>query len=734
MAESQSGNPTQATRRAKYGVNVTIAVVAALLIALGLNAIVDRGFRRLSEGSPGATEWLRYDLTATRQYSLSPQTVRVLSELDSDYTIVALIDPRAQTLEETVQIQRVIDLVQEYGRYSPRLTIEQINPATDVAQADRLYQRVMERYESALAPMVDAIKDGRTALDAVAEQLAPITVLMGGAAEDEALTNQASRGMVEGVFKAFSRLETDLTTVDTQVAQQLGQPLPNYTQVREDLTVTLSQIDQTFLTQAVSGFEQVNRVADTPDDAKDKLLQAIDRMTSLRETVRQAVTDLQFVEPVEEYDRTRASLLSQESVVILGPSRVQVVPLNQMFRTVPRDLAEQAGELELGFIGEEKLTGALLAMSMDDPPMVVFVQPGRAPAIGERGQYEYVAQRLRNANMRVEQWLPAGQVTQFGQMPGGPPPEARPGQKTIWIILPFPPPDPSNPMSLMSMGEKAKIAELLADRLTRGDAAMLMLTVEPGVTFSEPNPILGWLESFELYPRLESIILRQVRLPDRSNTNTARFEVTQWPDDSPITRALAGMPAVFVQTSPIDLGARPGEDTNESPVMQEDADEEEVALTPLVVLRSPAMWSTSDLISPEQIEQAPIDEETQREFFTIGVAAERDDARLIVVTDPMWAMNLVTTNASPTLSPQTAGWAEYMGAAFPGNSELFVNSVYWLAGLDELIAASPRTQDIRRIEAIAPATLNTWRWVLVGGMPAVILFAGVMVWLVRRKG
>lgn len=732
MVDSASPKPTQTARRAKYGLNLTVAVIAAVLIAIGLNVIVDRGFRRLSETSPQTTEWLRYDLTATRQYSLSPQTVRVLSELENNYTLVALIDPRAQTLEDRVQIQRVIDLVQEYGRYSPRLTVERINPATDVTQADRLYQRVRERFESRLETLVGATEQGRVALAGAAEQLATVTALMGAVAEDDALINQASMRMVEGVYAAFQRLDADLSTVDAQIEQQLDQPLPDYRAIRESLVVTLSQVDETFLTQAIAAFERVNRVADTPDNAKDKLLQAIERMTVLRETVRKAVSDLQFAEPVEAYDRTRTALVTQESVVILGPDRVRVVPLNEMFRAVPRDLVEQAGELELGFIGEEKLTGALLSMSMDSPPMVVFIQPGRAPAIGERGQYQYVAQRLRSASMRVEQWLPTGQVTQFGQMPAGPPPQAESGQKTIWIVLPFPPPDPSNPTSMMNAGEKTKITELLDERLARGDAAMVMLGVEPGAAFSEPNPILGWLEGFGLYPQLDRIVLRQVRLPDRRSANTARFDVTQWPDDSPITRALAGMPAVFVQASPIDLGAKPNDD--ESSDDMPDPTKPRAALTPLVVLRSPDMWSTSDLVSPEQVGEAPIDEATRRATFTVGVAAERSDSRLIVVTDPMWAMDLITSNASSTLSQQTVGLAEYMGAAFPGNAELFVNSVYWLAGLDELIAASPRTQDIRRIDAIAPETLTAWRWILVAGMPVLILVIGVAVWLVRRKG
>ena len=52
---------------------------------------------------------------------------------------------------------------------------------------------------------------------------------------------------------------------------------------------------------------------------------------------------------------------------------------------------------------------------------------------------------------------------------------------------------------------------------------------------------------------------------------------------------------------------------------------------------------------------------------------------------------------------------------------------------EALIAASPRTQDIRRIEPMSSGALQTYRVLLWGGMPAAILVVGVAVGLMRRR-
>jgi len=156
---------------------------------------------------------------------------------------------------------------------------------------------------------------------------------------------------------------------------------------------------------------------------------------------------------------------------------------------------------------------------------------------------------------------------------------------------------------------------------------------------------------------------------------------------------------------------------------------------PLLVLENPRMWSISDVTTPQDIVEAKYDPETAAKTFTVGVAAEVGDQRVIVVADPSWAMDELTTlGVSPFRQGPGAATDPFGVAQFPGNTELFINSAYWLAGLDEMIAASARSQDIRRVRDIGDGEMAGYRIGLLAGMPAAALLAGVGVWFVRRRG
>jgi len=70
--------------------------------------------------------------------------------------------------------------------------------------------------------------------------------------------------------------------------------------------------------------------------------------------------------------------------------------------------------------------------------------------------------------------------------------------------------------------------------------------------------------------------------------------------------------------------------------------------------------------------------------------------------------------------------------ANPGNSEFLLASVAWLAGLDDWIAASPIGQQSSRIEGLTASMYTVWLFVLVLGVPVLILsISGIA--SVRRK-
>jgi hypothetical protein len=59
--------------------------------------------------------------------------------------------------------------------------------------------------------------------------------------------------------------------------------------------------------------------------------------------------------------------------------------------------------------------------------------------------------------------------------------------------------------------------------------------------------------------------------------------------------------------------------------------------------------------------------------------------------------------------------------------------VFWLTGMDTMIAVSPTALEIPRVAAISPAGLNFLRvGVLIVGLPLVVLMAGSLVYLKRR--
>ena len=69
----------------------------------------------------------------------------------------------------------------------------------------------------------------------------------------------------------------------------------------------------------------------------------------------------------------------------------------------------------------------------------------------------------------------------------------------------------------------------------------------------------------------------------------------------------------------------------------------------------------------------------------------------------------------------------------PGNHELMLASAAWLAGMDDLVAASPVSQEIARLRGISPETRTRWVWIAVAGLPAVCVLLGVCVWMIRRN-
>ena len=109
-------------RSAREGANLGITALLLLAVLVGVNYVANRR---------NAT----WDLTAGGQFSLSPQTIRILEELDRDLRLVVLDQPRAAG--------RTIELFERYADRSGRVAWEVIDQEAEPARA-RAYQATAE--------------------------------------------------------------------------------------------------------------------------------------------------------------------------------------------------------------------------------------------------------------------------------------------------------------------------------------------------------------------------------------------------------------------------------------------------------------------------------------------------------------------------------------------------------------------------------------------------------------
>ncbi len=720
-------NPTQAQRRTRYGLNVTIAVVAALGVVVLLNLLA---FTYLKQVRP-------IDLTATGQYSLSPQTRKVLTSIQADHEIVTLFGSADPELDPA-EITRARDLVDQYARFGNRLKVDHINADLQTTRVEAFLARLHGRFQTQLSPIKTAIEKAQHELTQLREPMAQQQALLTAAATDAALQDETTQQFLTLAGQAFTRLDGDIESVNQQVSKALSGALPAYTSAKDAIEDVLVRLDERFYRPMTTETQRLIQTNKLPASVKEKMLAMVERITPTRAVLQSALGQLRVVQPVLEYDQVREQITNNPNpIVLMGTDKVRVLWLSQMFRraALPPGQELPAGERpERLFQGEEHLTGALLAMQMDQMPMVVFISTGQRPATGPGGEYSLVAERLTTMNYTVRSWNPMGQMMAMGQRtPPMPPPEPLPGQKVVWVLTPS---EQAGPMGFgVSPGEEQAV-QFLQERLNQqGESAMVIIGASMAQRFGQVSPVLAMLKDWGMSVQNEQVIFREVTGPDGRARAQAQFQIDDWADTLPITQAMAGLRGVFLQVSPIELGkvTNAPDQANDATMSVIDSkgkaepanSTSDVKHWPLVEITGRDVWADAQFERFPDIRRDPA---KAKDRYIVAAAAQKGEQRLTVFADPAWATDSIIDYGA--LGP---GTARLTRAVFPANAELFVNSVQWLAGLENLIAAGARTQDIRRVMALTDTQRLTINWVLLGGLPAVVIVAGMTVGLMRRK-
>ncbi|QDU70858.1 GldG family protein [Mucisphaera calidilacus] len=688
--------------RMAIGLNVTIAAAAALALVVGVNFIAYR-------------QYVRFDFTSMGMYSLSPQTRQVLDDLDTPHEIVGIF------VEDTEPAIRLGELLQEYDVRSDNLTLTRINPVIDAVRFDTFLARMEARYADKLDPARTTLRQSIDRVQAGWASVIPILIEL-----RDALDAGSVSGRLNQVVTVLPQISSAWEQSSSSWNDQLDQALPAVGQIVRTMQRQLEEINTQTLAAAQSILDDAGSNSTLPGAVRDAALRAAAAIDTLRVDLQNTTDQLAAINGLEDYNQLVDDLVGRECVIVLADDKARVIARDAMI--TPETFTDDSQrESEYRFQAEEKITGALISLSLDQRPLAVFVSYDPRPVIGPRGSHEHVASRLRSADFQLETWNPMGQMSPMGGMaPAGPPPTPEPGQPAVWVVLPAPPPDPRNPMSNPAAA-KQQVAAILAERLAAGDGALLMTSTDPGARFGTSDPIAELAAEWGIDPLLEQIILAEVRVNERQTQATTMHDLRDWPDDHPVSKALAGLPGVMIQASPLQLVDPAPEETPET-----DTPAPTTTTWALAHATSPRMWATAEAAAAGSLEQMAFDPEQAADTFTVAAAAERPAAgRLILIADPIFASDDITTYGMTILGP-AQGFPDT--AIYPANAELFVNSVYWLSGMDHLIAASSRTQRVARVGAISDETYMAYQFGLLLGLPLIILATGLGVYFSRRAG
>ncbi|HZL38393.1 MAG TPA: Gldg family protein [Tepidisphaeraceae bacterium] len=734
----------QSQRRVKYGANVVL--VSVMVIALAAFAVWLAQSQDLHLFGKRFSLRARPDLTSNSSNTLKPQTVAIVQDLPKKVTLVCLY-PKLKEEEKGQKEdtrERVLNILDQYRQRNPdKVTVEAIDPIAEPARLDAWIGQIKRDYGQNISSYEELLRGFPKTLEQIKQlsssQSLAMRQMMQSGGEDAVgklpeKQQEKLANTINGAFSTVQQFPAILQLIDTKIKEELEKKIPDYeagkttlvslmgqfseqdqlvsqglAQLRDDKTAP--QILRAYATSAVKVFDQMKKIADdTVNKAK-----ALGKL-KLEDVRRKLI-------PADDTESP------PPAIVVMGPEDIRVIDFDSVWKSGDSTglMGASGQKARLRFAGEQQITSALLALSQGKRKVVAFVRGGGPPVTDARfrGPLTDIADRLRSYNFEVVekdlsgQW--ARQMMQQRQMMPTPEPSDEELKDAVWIVT-------SNPPDMQSgMPSGPLLTQRLKDHLepkgkgAAPGAAMVLIALHG-------DPMSSLLSDYGLEARPELLCVHEAinsaagtneDFVERARRQPPIFVINQY-GDSPVTTPLASLDAALVPLLPI----------RKRPSVPSDVKLDMI----LPVPQEPKSWGESDLRFVEGDPNAPQPTfdagsgDLAGPLFGGAVAEKKGAGKLVVFGGNQWMFNPILEIPDPKMEKQRLNVAR-----FPGNGELFANSVFWLAGEDKMIALSPSAMDTPRIAAMGPGALNFWRLgIFIIGLPLAALLCGLFVYQTRR--
>lgn len=689
-------------RRFTYGTNVAAMIVGVLVILVAVNWIAVR-----LVGRHGAA--LRFDLTATRQYSLSQQTRNILTDLQTPLEIATVFADTGSLDPDTARkIADFRDLLNEYAKRSGGKVSARHIDVTRIDQFNTFAATLADRYTDQITPAIEAAGESVAVMGKLAEAAKVQSQRFLRAAEVLGSNNPSLRRQLSEIGN-FLQVRSDQLAkgaANADFADALSQAMPQIRTVVEATRPAIKAFVDDSIGALIDYAQKEAEADDVPVDVGGFFRESLKAFRAMKQDADRAVERLESLE-LDEYNAVRNKVYGGDTALVMTDDDLVAVSLDDVY-TITYDPEADNPAPDTRFRGEEAVTGAITSLTFDQAPLVVFVSSDGQPVTGPRGAYSHVAERLRNMNFQVLEWNPAGKPSPFGGPPAPmPKPVPDEGQAVAWIVLPGAPVNPMNPAAGGGIQQMQALSGIVAD----GDPVLVILARSMMGRFGQPDPIADSVGDLGFNVETGKWILTEVIGQDGQAYPSNQISAFRWDDDHPVGEALEGQAVTAVAAMPVQLAAADGRSW--------------------ALLSTPAdVWAEEAWMDQQTMPRRGADEATGP--FAIAAAHQSDGGRRsVVIADETLATDSAIMSEQIVLTD--AGPEVIRFVRNSGNAELFVNSVYWLTGMEQLIATGARTQDVRRFGPVGDSVGNLTRWLLVLGLPLACLAAGAAVWMFRRN-
>lgn len=719
---------TQHERWMKYGANVALMCVVVVVLA-GILIWASRGTTTLTSHLHA-----RPDLTGDASNKLRPQTVEIIRNLPSKITLVSVY-PKLKSDDNSAQAdtyQKVVDKLDEYKRNSNNIDVQIIDPVNDPAKMDAWLGELKRKYGGNISSYEDVLKSFPKTIDEIKKQASAEDAQIDKAEKQlsdiaDKITNQQGEllaGTIVPAQNTVRRFPQVLEQINTQIKQELEQKIPNYEGAMAGLKAGLQLFSRQCegLTRVLTKLKDDK---DAPEPAKQYAIAAIPRFEAMKKLADDALNKTKNLGELKLEEVRRKLIPAEENeptppaIAVMGENDIKVIDLKDTWKS-----GESTGltgpnteKPRLRFTGEQQITAAILSLTQPKKQKIAFVRAGGAPLatsgmFGEAAMSD-IADRLRSYNYDIVEKDISGQFAMMAMQQRLPaPPEASDEdlKDALWVVVV----QQNDPRQ--QMPPAANLDVKLKEHLDSGGSALCLCS-------PHADDLALAVSDWGIRIRTDAIIMHEPITAKGSEGEDFIEMARRMPwihvlnsyGDSPFTKPLQSLDSAWIAPLPIQKSEKPlAPGTTMSQI--------------LPIPNEPPSWGETNFEESREMPKYDKAVDLPAPLFAGAFAERAGKGRLVVVGSASFVQNNLLRVPDLKLQKQ-----KIEVARFPGNGELFTNSVFWLTHNEKLIALSPAAMDTARIQPMSAGMLAFWRWgIFLVGLPLAAVFAGVMVYQSRR--